>query len=207
MKIITVCNLKGGTGKTTTAAHLAHAFAQAGSRVVIIDADPQQQMLRWSEQAEWDIPVIGQATATLHKSLKGVLGTDRYDVCVIDTPPISGERGIAQSALYAADTILIPMAPTMAEYERLPDVWDAIDKASLTKDPEPAVSVLFTRTVANASSTGIYRNLLTEDGHRVVEAVVPRREAIAQSFGSPITDLYGHDLIAQELGEENIVRS
>lgn len=41
MKIISVFNNKGGVGKTTLTYHVAHALAEMGKRVLIIDADPQ----------------------------------------------------------------------------------------------------------------------------------------------------------------------
>jgi chromosome partitioning protein len=44
MQVIAVTNFKGGSGKTTTSAHLAQHLAMAGFRVLAVDLDPQASM-------------------------------------------------------------------------------------------------------------------------------------------------------------------
>lgn len=44
LQIVTVVNFKGGSGKTTTAAHLAQYLALKGYRILAIDLDPQASL-------------------------------------------------------------------------------------------------------------------------------------------------------------------
>ncbi|MEM1055110.1 MAG: AAA family ATPase [Bacteroidota bacterium] len=46
MAILTICNHKGGTGKTTSSVHLAAAFGLMGHRVLVLDLDPQGFLTR-----------------------------------------------------------------------------------------------------------------------------------------------------------------
>ncbi len=46
MPVLSICNHKGGTGKTTTAIHTAAAFGLSGRRVLAVDLDPQGFLTR-----------------------------------------------------------------------------------------------------------------------------------------------------------------
>jgi chromosome partitioning protein len=46
MPVLSLCNHKGGTGKTTSAIHLAAAYGTGGMRILLIDLDPQGFLTR-----------------------------------------------------------------------------------------------------------------------------------------------------------------
>ena len=69
LQIAAVVNFKGGSGKTTTAAHLAQHLALSGHRVLAIDLDPQASLSAlFGFQPEFDVG----ANETLY-------GAIRYD--------------------------------------------------------------------------------------------------------------------------------
>lgn len=52
MHILTICNHKGGTGKTTSVVALAAALQRSGQRVLVLDLDPQAFLTRLMGVAE-----------------------------------------------------------------------------------------------------------------------------------------------------------
>lgn len=175
--IITVAGLKGGVSKTTTAAYLAHALAEADRDVVALDADPQGSLLTWADWASFSI--------TVEKFTRGravQLHPLGWDV-VIDTPPFDDTpEGPVAAAVKEATHVVYPMAPSPIEYERA----DAMRALLARYAPQAAAVVLLTRAVTGAASTEDYRRRLTTDGWRVLRVPVARRERFALSFGAPV---------------------
>jgi chromosome partitioning protein len=78
IQIISVMNFKGGSGKTTTAAHLAQFLALRGYRVLAIDLDPQASLSAlFGHQPELD---VGEGE-TLYGAIR--YGADRRDMAEI----------------------------------------------------------------------------------------------------------------------------
>lgn len=188
MRVVAVCNLKGGTGKTTVAVHLAHAWAEAGQRVALVDADPQGSALRWAELAGdgWRVPVLGLPSRDLHRKLRGVVHEDRTDVVVIDTPPLEEQAGLVASALRAASEVVVTLAAHMIELDRLVPVWRAIEDVEPLRDGAAAVTVLLNRVDRRAKAPAEMRAALAAAGRPVLTSDVPRRESLAQAFGGPV---------------------
>lgn len=195
MKIIAVGNFKGGSGKTTSAVFLSAAFASLGLKVLLVDTDPQGTAHRWAVQAGGlGFPVEAHPSRTAGKHLSSLRGP-RFDVVVVDTPPVAEHAGIVEGVLRAAHTAVLTLAPTLPEYERARDFTDAVTAAGT-----PELAALLNRTVPRAASTRMVRDALTGDGVRVLRAEVPRREAMAWSFGAaPSGNLGGYLSAAMEL--------
>jgi chromosome partitioning protein len=215
MKTIAIANLKGGTGKTTSAAYLAHAFQQLGRSVLIVDADPQAQLLSWSERADFPMPAIWLPDQNLHRKLAGITAGKGYDVAIIDTPPIYEHargkdqdqeqrraHGIVLSALRAADAVLVPLSPSMMELEGVPRILEAIAQAAAARgDAGPAVRVSLNRTVWNLGMNRVTRRQLVALGCQVLTTEIPFKPAhVGQAYGGPISgQLHGYFSVAKDM--------
>ena len=193
---LALANLKPGTGKTTSAIWLAHVFAQAGNRVLLVDADPSGSALEWSDLAALDPRVspreafpfrlVALPSRELHRRLPEIARDD--DVVIIDTPQIEDHAAIARSALRYAEEIVIPCAPTPIEINRTTPVRDEIAEVESLRDQAPRSAILLNRCITRAHSTADARQALQDLGFDVLATAVPRLEMYAQSFGMAVPD-------------------
>ncbi len=192
---LALANLKPGTGKTTSAVWLAHAFAQAGNSVLLVDADPSGSALEWSDlaamyprlapaQAAFPFRIVALPSRELHRRLPEI--ARHHDVVIIDTPQIEDHAAIARSALRYADEIVIPCAPSPIEISRTSPVRDEIAEVRQVRETPARSAVLLNRCIARAHSTADAREALAGLGYDMLATAVPRLEVYAQSFGMPI---------------------
>ena len=126
--IIGMLNQKGGVGKTTLSVSIAHELSRKNSSedILLVDADPQQSALSWSEVREGKLPftVIGMAKKSLHRDLPAI--SKNYKHVIIDGPPRVTE--LARSCIMAADIVIIPCTPSPY------DIWASEETVQLVKE-------------------------------------------------------------------------
>ena len=128
---IVFANEKGGTGKSTTAVHVAVALAYKGARVAAIDLDPRQRTfarylenrLETAAKRAIDLP-----TASFDVFEGDVDGLEAKvaevgqacDFIVIDTP--GRDDTLARHAATEADTLVTPMNDSFVDFDLIGQV-------------------------------------------------------------------------------------
>jgi chromosome partitioning protein len=129
---IVFANEKGGTGKSTTAVHVAIALAYQGARVAAIDLDPRQRTLhRYLEnRSETErrrgislpsarFAVFTGETAEELDLLAAQMG-EGADFLVFDTP--GRDDPFARQAATAADTLVTPLNDSFVDFDLIGQV-------------------------------------------------------------------------------------
>lgn len=111
---------KGGAGKTTLATIIAGEYAIADKRVLLVDADPSQNLQAWwtlsgeKEKQPENIDFISALTVAVLENIMTQRKSE-YDVIIIDT---AGRDSIVLSEiLNYADLILTPIQPAKREID------------------------------------------------------------------------------------------
>jgi chromosome partitioning protein len=108
MKVVAVVNQKGGAGKTTTTMNLA-AVASEGSRVLVVDVDPQQSATWWATTAGDSLP-FDFAEETDPAFLSAIRSLP-YEFVFVDTPGSLSDTAVLSTVLDAADFVVVPTEP------------------------------------------------------------------------------------------------
>ncbi len=134
---IVFANEKGGTGKSTTAVHVAVALAYRGAKVAAVDLDPRQRTLyryfenRAETERRRDISLPGasfevfeggstdELEAAVERLAAGDL-TGRADFLIFDTP--GRDDPLARHAATRADTLVTPMNDSFVDFDLIGQV-------------------------------------------------------------------------------------
>lgn len=185
MTTISIVHTKGGVGKTTSAMFLATAAKLREIDTVVVDADPQGSATEWAERAAERGVLLPFEVQRPGKKLDI---PDR-DIVIVDTPP--GTHGLIQSAIDAADLIVIPCGASPIDVER---VWPTLD---ITQD-RPTV-VLLTQVDLRAKLSESVREVLIREGVPVMQTLIPQRQSTRRAFGTVPADLNGYTDALEEL--------
>jgi chromosome partitioning protein len=155
VRSIVLANQKGGVGKTTTAIHLAHGFALAGRKVVLMDLDPQGNATVAVQGMEHDAHGAGilESLSALSEHLwligapeaktarPGIASVDLLalrrvvaqvgevaDFLVIDCPPRMDEWGWAGVQL--CDEVIVPVQAEFFAMHGLSQMLGSLEAAA-----------------------------------------------------------------------------
>lgn len=138
--IVSVVNLKGGVGKTTTALYFAEAAKAEGHAPIVIDADSERSALEWASQGKLSFEVVTAEKDALARQARLLEKTGR--VVIIDTPP--NNREVLWAASAVADHVVVPVAPTGVDVNRLRATLEMLLDVEAIKGALDT-SILFTR--------------------------------------------------------------
>lgn len=113
MPVIAVINRKGGSGKSTIAAHLAAWLAHQGAAVMLGDVDRQQSTRAWLKRRDMALPCIMPWATDKQNVLKVPSGVTHV---VLDTP--GGMHGFELArVIMSADAIVMPVCSSVFDRE------------------------------------------------------------------------------------------
>lgn len=119
---ICVINQKGGTGKTTTAIHLAAALAKRGSKCLLVDCDPQGSVavsLRLASDALADLFLGDKEFEEVIQTLNPQLSVISSNARLMEVENRLHQNSLSKSELFKSklkadrfDHIVLDMAPS-----------------------------------------------------------------------------------------------
>lgn len=188
---VALCNVKGGTGKTTSTIMLASALHDAGYSVLVLDADPQGSATTWADLAS-DANPLGFTVEAANMRILARKRTE--DFVLIDCPP--GAGNIIAAAIDQADLVVIPTCPSAIEVDRM---WDTVELVASTGKQ---YKVLLTSVQLGTTTLAQIQEALDSSATPKLRTVIPQRMDIKRMWGKKPEKYHGYKQVAETLIEE-----
>ena len=186
MLTVLVANIKGGCGKTTTATHLAAAFAGARLTTALADGDRQRSSLRWLEaRPQGAAPIAGLDW------VKGPGKAPKVDRLVVDAPAAMRMGGL-EELIAAADVVVVPMLPSVFDEQSTTRLLGKVEALKPVRRGKTSLGLLANRLRARSKAAARLEAFVADLDHEVV-ARIPDRAVYADAAleGLTVFDIAG----------------
>lgn len=196
--MILVCGgVKGGTGKTTTAINLGIERARHGAKLLLIDADPDQESLtdyvanREERGIAPRLSVVQVKGTTTSKTLVS-LAKD-FDDLIVDCGGFDSVE--LRQAVLVCQSWIVPVNPTQMQVWTMPKLKELLDGANAYRGDAQLTGRLLGMRLSTNSLNRARSDLdlvaAEYDGFEVLSTIIHQRAAFerAEALGLAVTEL------------------
>ncbi|WP_375415496.1 AAA family ATPase [uncultured Bradyrhizobium sp.] len=198
MNVIVFASRKGGTGKSTLAAHLAAQVHKPSKPCLLVDCDPQGSLTLWHKLRGSNEPPIRSAA----NSVSGIVAAakrDGIEWVFIDTPP--NMSGVVEDAIRNATMVVIPARPGVFDVDA---VQETIQTCRSNRKPYAVVinGAPATRDGVESRIVSIAREALAKFRAPVWSGQITNRAdmLMALGHGEGVREYYAEGRAASEIG-------
>jgi chromosome partitioning protein len=209
-RIISVCNLKGGAGKSTIAVNLACAIrAHTGIDCILVDADRQATALKWAENGALGVRVTSRVLHEAkpddtHPGLMWVtqirMLAERNPSVIIDMPP-GLEYSLAAVAAIS-DLIFVPVNPSGVDFHSTKRFINLVQKTRQIRHSDKPRCVIVPNRLDRRTAIARKMSLYEQFGEPIAPPIGMRSTFVyAFDHGRWVGDLSPRSAAHKEIGQ------